>query len=52
MLWWRMARRCTGCRRLRQCPGNQWLQIAMIRMNHKGMKMDAEDYNDARAWEM
>lgn len=30
---------------LRQFPGNQWLQVAMIRMNHNGTKMDAEDYN-------
>jgi 1-deoxyxylulose-5-phosphate synthase len=30
---------------LRRMPGNQWLQIAMIRMNHKGTRMDAEDYN-------
>jgi len=28
----------------RQCPENQWLQVAMIRMNQKGVKMDAEDY--------
>jgi aryl-alcohol dehydrogenase-like predicted oxidoreductase len=28
-------------------PGNDWLQIAMIRMNHKGTKMDAEDFNTA-----
>jgi hypothetical protein len=26
-------------------PGNKWLEIAMIRVNHKGTKMDAEDYN-------
>ena len=26
-------------------PGKQWLQVAMIRMNHKGVRMDAEDYN-------
>jgi len=34
-----------GLPALRQFPGNQWLQVAMIRMNHKGVKMDAEDYN-------
>jgi aryl-alcohol dehydrogenase-like predicted oxidoreductase len=34
-----------GLPALRQFPGNQWLEIAMIRMNHKGAKMDAEDYN-------
>jgi aryl-alcohol dehydrogenase-like predicted oxidoreductase len=33
-----------GLPALRQVPGNQWLEIAMIRMNHKGVKMDAEDY--------
>src|ERR1700733_14514496 len=33
-----------GLPALRQMPGNQWLQIAMIRMNHKGVKMDAEDF--------
>jgi 1-deoxyxylulose-5-phosphate synthase len=30
---------------LRQVPGNKWLDIAMIRVNHKGIRMDAEDYN-------
>jgi aryl-alcohol dehydrogenase-like predicted oxidoreductase len=34
-----------GLPALRQFPGNQWLDIAMIRMNHKGTAMDAEDYN-------
>ena len=38
-----------GLPALRQFPGNQWLDIAMIRMNHKGTKMDAEDYNTAGA---
>lgn len=33
-----------GLPALRKFPGNQWLQIAMIRMNHKGVRMDAEDY--------
>jgi len=33
-----------GLPALRQFPGNQWLQIAMIRMNHNGVKMDAEDF--------
>jgi aryl-alcohol dehydrogenase-like predicted oxidoreductase len=33
-----------GLPALRQMPGNQWLEIAMIRMNHKGVKMDAEDF--------
>ena len=34
-----------GLPALRQVPGNQWLQVAMIRMNHKGASMDAEEYN-------
>src|SRR5438445_408883 len=34
-----------GLPALRRFPGNQWLEIAMIRMNHKGTKMDAEEYN-------
>lgn len=33
-----------GLPALRKFPENDWLQIAMIRMNHKGVKMDAEDY--------
>jgi len=33
-----------GLPALRKMPGNQWLEIAMIRMNHKGAHMDAEDY--------
>jgi len=34
-----------GLPALRQVPGNQWLEIAMIRMNQKGAAMDAEEYN-------
>jgi aryl-alcohol dehydrogenase-like predicted oxidoreductase len=34
-----------GLPALRQVPGNPWLEVAMIRMNHKGTRMDAEDYN-------
>jgi len=34
-----------GLPALRKFPGNKWLEIAMIRMNHRGTKMDAEDYN-------
>jgi len=33
-----------GLPALRRVPGNQWLDIAMIRVNHKGKSMDAEDY--------
>jgi predicted aldo/keto reductase-like oxidoreductase len=31
-----------GLPALRRVPGNQWLEVAMIRMNHKGTRMDAE----------
>jgi 1-deoxyxylulose-5-phosphate synthase len=34
-----------GLPALRQMPGNKWLDVAMIRMNHKGTRMDAEDFN-------
>ena len=34
---------------LRQVPENKFLEIAMIRMNHKGKAMDAEDYNTSGA---
>jgi aryl-alcohol dehydrogenase-like predicted oxidoreductase len=34
-----------GLPALRQMPGNKWLEIAMIRVNHNGTKMDAEAYN-------
>ncbi|MGB7284202.1 MAG: aldo/keto reductase [Candidatus Acidiferrum sp.] len=34
-----------GLPALRRVPENKWLDIAMIRMNHKGTRMDAEDYN-------
>ena len=34
-----------GLPALRQMPGNDWLQVAMIRMNHAGSHMDAEDYD-------
>ncbi len=36
-----------GLPALRQVPGNTFLDVAMIRMNHKGTRMDAEDYNTA-----
>jgi predicted aldo/keto reductase-like oxidoreductase len=31
-----------GLPALRQVPGNKWLQVAMIRMNHNGTRMDNE----------
>lgn len=34
-----------GLPALRLMPGNEWLQVAMIRMNHTGASMDAEDYD-------
>lgn len=34
-----------GLPALRKFPGNDWLEVAMIRMNHKGAHMDGEDYN-------
>jgi aryl-alcohol dehydrogenase-like predicted oxidoreductase len=33
-----------GLPALRRFPGNKWLEVAMIRMNHKGTIMDGEDY--------
>jgi aryl-alcohol dehydrogenase-like predicted oxidoreductase len=35
-----------GLPALRQMPGNQWLQVAMIRMNHNGTSMDGPSPND------
>ncbi len=34
-----------GLPALRKFPENHWLQVAMIRMNHRGTKMDAEDFD-------
>ncbi|RRA49414.1 aldo/keto reductase [Acidipila sp. EB88] len=34
-----------GLPALRQMPGNQWLQVAMIRMNHNGVRMDSEHHD-------
>jgi 1-deoxyxylulose-5-phosphate synthase len=34
-----------GLPALRQVPTNEWLQVAMIRMNHKGAHMDAASPN-------
>jgi aryl-alcohol dehydrogenase-like predicted oxidoreductase len=31
-----------GLPALRQVPGNKWLELAMIRMNHNGTRMDTE----------
>src|SRR5215470_1206764 len=34
-----------GLPALRQVPEFNWLDVAMIRMNHKGVRMDAEDFD-------
>lgn len=36
-----------GLPALRQVPETKFLELAMIRVNHKGTAMDAEDYNTA-----
>lgn len=33
-----------GLPALRKFPGNKWLEVALMRVNHKGTKMDAEDF--------
>ena len=38
-----------GLPALRTFPGNQWLEIAMIRMNHNGTKMDTLEPRDVDA---
>jgi hypothetical protein len=35
-----------GLPALRTFPGNKWLDIAMIRMNHNGTRMDADNLLD------
>jgi aryl-alcohol dehydrogenase-like predicted oxidoreductase len=35
-----------GLPALRQMPGNKWLEIAMIRMNHNGTRMDGPTWED------
>ena len=35
-----------GLPALRTIPGNKWLQVAMIRMNHNGTKMDTPEMRD------
>jgi predicted aldo/keto reductase-like oxidoreductase len=35
-----------GLQALRTFPGNQWLDVAMIRMNHKGAHMDTMELRD------
>jgi aryl-alcohol dehydrogenase-like predicted oxidoreductase len=38
-----------GLPALRAFPGNRWLDIAMIRMNHQGAHMDTPDMRDVKA---
>jgi aryl-alcohol dehydrogenase-like predicted oxidoreductase len=38
-----------GLPALRTMPGNEWLDIAMIRMNHNGTRMDTNDQKDVPA---
>jgi predicted aldo/keto reductase-like oxidoreductase len=38
-----------GLPALRTIPGNKWLEIAMIRMNHNGTKMDTLEMRDVNA---
>ena len=38
-----------GLPALRTIPGNKWLQVAMIRMNHNGTKMDTPEMRDVNA---
>ena len=35
-----------GLPALRQMPGNKWLEVAMIRMNHNGTRMDGPNWHD------
>jgi len=35
-----------GLPALREMPGNPWLQVAMIRMNHNGTRMDGPVYDE------
>jgi aryl-alcohol dehydrogenase-like predicted oxidoreductase len=36
-----------GLPALRQMPGNKWLEVALIRMNHNGTNMDGPTWKDA-----
>jgi predicted aldo/keto reductase-like oxidoreductase len=35
-----------GLPALRQMPGNHWLEVGLIRVNHKGARMDGPTYED------
>lgn len=36
-----------GLPALRQMPGNKWLEVALIRINHKGTRMDGPTWEDS-----
>jgi len=36
-----------GLPALRQVPGNKWLEVALVRMNHNGTSMDGPTWKDA-----
>lgn len=37
---------CHGLPALRQVPGNKWLDVSLMRMNHNGARMDGPSYMD------
>lgn len=37
---------CHGLQALRGFPGHKWLDVALLRTNHKGVKMDSESTRD------
>jgi len=38
-----------GLQGLSACPGNQWLDVALLRLNHVGIRMDTPDLRDTDA---
>ena len=38
---------CHGLPAFRQVPGNQWLQVSLVRINHNGSRMDGDTYMDS-----
>jgi aryl-alcohol dehydrogenase-like predicted oxidoreductase len=37
---------CHGLQALGSLPGDKWLDVALVRMNHKGVRMDTPSMND------
>jgi 1-deoxyxylulose-5-phosphate synthase len=37
---------CHGLPAFRQVPGNTWLQVSLVRINHNGARMDGDTYMD------